>query len=116
MRIKALFNTPKTKYGAKEIFRWLWRAWRGNRLQAVLNAIVGLLGVAVSLSSVWAVQHAIDVASHEVEGRIVIAVLLMGSLILQLCPEHCIGLDSQHLGNKSPEPYAAEVARPHFAF
>ncbi|MFP3764859.1 ABC transporter ATP-binding protein [Prevotella intermedia] len=82
MRIKALFNTPKTKYGAKEIFRWLWRAWRGNRLQAVLNAIVGLLGVVVSLSSVWAVQHAIDVASHEVEGRIVIAVLLMGSLIL----------------------------------
>ena len=82
MRIKALFNTPKTKYGAKEIFRWLWRAWRGNRLQAVLNAIVGLLGVVVSLLSVWAVQHAIDVASHEVEGRIIIAVLLMGSLIL----------------------------------
>ena len=51
-------------------------------MQAVLNAIVGLLGVVVSLSSVWAVQHAIDVASHEVEGRIIIAVLLMGSLIL----------------------------------
>ena len=107
MRIKALFNTPKTKYGAKEIFRWLWRAWRGNRLQAVLNAIVGLLGVVVSLSSVWAVQHAIDVASHEVEG--------WKPHIVQLCPEHCIGLDSQYLGNKSPEPYAAEVARPHFA-
>ena len=36
----------------------------------------------VSLSSVWAVQHAIDVASHETEGNIIIAVLIMGGLIL----------------------------------
>ena len=82
MRIKVFFNAPKTKYGAKEIFLWLWRAWRGNRLQAVLNAMVGLFGVVVSLSSVWAVQHAIDVASHETEGNIIIAVLIMGVLIL----------------------------------
>ena len=82
MRIKVFFNAPKTKYGAKEIFLWLWRAWRGNRLQAVLNAMVGLFGVVVSLSSVWAVQHAIDVASHETEGNIIIAVLIMGGLIL----------------------------------
>ena len=82
MGIKVFFNAPKTKYGAKEIFLWLWRAWRGNRLQAVLNAMVGLFGVVVSLSSVWAVQHAIDVASHETEGNIIIAVLIMGGLIL----------------------------------
>ena len=82
MGIKIFFNTPETKYGTKDIFLWLWRAWRGNRLQAVLNAVVGLLGVVVSLSSVWAVQHAIDVAAHEVEGNIIIAVLLMGGLIL----------------------------------
>lgn len=82
MGIKSLFNTPKTKYNIRDIFRWLWRAWRGNRLQAILNALVGLLGVIISLSSVWAVQHAIDVASHEIEGKILIAVLLMGALIL----------------------------------
>lgn len=82
MGIKSLFNTPKTKYNVRDIFRWLWRAWRGNRLQAILNALVGLLGVIISLSSVWAVQHAIDVASHEIEGKILIAVLLMGALIL----------------------------------
>lgn len=82
MGIKVFFNTPETKYGTKDIFLWLWRAWRGNRLQAVLNAVVGLLGVVVSLSSVWAVQHTIDVAAHEVEGNIIIAVLLMGGLIL----------------------------------
>ncbi|WP_455065853.1 ABC transporter ATP-binding protein [Prevotella nigrescens] len=82
MGIKVFFNTPETKYGTKDIFLWLWRTWRGNRLQAILNAVVGLLGVVVSLSSVWAVQHAIDVAAHEVEGNIIIAVLLMGGLIL----------------------------------
>ena len=62
--------------------RWLWQAWRGNRLQAVLNASLGLLGVAVSLSQVWAVKHAIDVASHVVEGSIYWAVGLMAALIL----------------------------------
>ncbi len=80
--IKEWLKVPDTKYTAGEIFRWLWRAWRGNRLQAVLNAVIGLLSVVVSLASVWAVQHAIDVASHAVEGNIFAAVGLMGGLIL----------------------------------
>lgn len=80
--IKEWLKVPDTKYTASEIFRWLWRAWRGNRLQAVLNAVIGLLSVVVSLASVWAVQHAIDVASHAVEGNIFAAVGLMGGLIL----------------------------------
>lgn len=73
---------PQTKYTAREIFRWLWHAWKGNRLQAVLNAVIGLVSVVVSLSSVWAVQHAIDVASHATEGNIYWAVAIMGGLIL----------------------------------
>lgn len=82
MKLSNIFKIPKTKYTAKEILKWLWVAWKGNRLQASLNALIGLLGVVVSLSSVWAVQHAIDVASHEVKGEIITAVLLMGVLIL----------------------------------
>ncbi|ERJ79340.1 ABC transporter, ATP-binding protein [Prevotella disiens JCM 6334 = ATCC 29426] len=82
MKLSNIFKIPKTKYTAKEILKWLWVAWKGNRLQASLNALIGLLGVIVSLSSVWAVQHAIDVASHEVKGEIITAVLLMGVLIL----------------------------------
>lgn len=82
MKLSNIFKIPKTKYTAKEILKWLWMAWKGNRLQASLNALIGLLGVIVSLSSVWAVQHAIDVASHEVKGEIITAVLLMGVLIL----------------------------------
>ena len=75
-------KVPKFKYNAKSLLKWLWRAWRGNRLQAVLNATVGLLSVGVSLAQVWAVKHAIDVASHAIPGDIYWSVALMGSLIL----------------------------------
>lgn len=81
-KLRSLFNIPSSHYSAREILRWLWRAWRGNRLQAVVNATLGLLDVAVSLSSVWAVKHAIDVASHTTEGSLYWAVALMGLLIL----------------------------------
>lgn len=82
MRIKNLLKIPESKYPAGIILKWLWRAWRGNQLQAVLNALVGLLSVGVSLAQVWAVKRAIDVASGAVEGDIYWAVALMGGLIL----------------------------------
>jgi len=75
-------NIPKSDYGARTIARWLWKAWQGNRLQAVLNAVLGLLSVAVSLLTVWAVQHAIDVAAGVAVGNIYWAVGVMGLLIL----------------------------------
>jgi ABC-type multidrug transport system fused ATPase/permease subunit len=65
-----------------QIFRWLWTVWKGNRLQATLNATIGLLGVAVSLSTVWAMQRAIDIASGAREGSIYGAVGIMALLIL----------------------------------
>ena len=82
MKLRKLLHIEKSKYSAKTILRWLWRAWRGNRLQAGLNAAIGLLGVVVSLLQVWAVQHAVDVASHVVEGSLYQAVGIMALLIL----------------------------------
>ena len=82
MRLKKVLHIEQSRYSAKVILRWLWQAWRGNRLQAVLNASIGLLGVAVSLAQVWAVQHAIDVASHVVPGSLYWAVAIMALLIL----------------------------------
>lgn len=82
MRLKKVLHIEQSRYSAKVILRWLWQAWRGNRLQAVLNAAIGLLGVAVSLAQVWAVQHAIDVASHVVPGSLYWAVAIMALLIL----------------------------------
>ncbi|MBR6121450.1 MAG: ABC transporter ATP-binding protein [Prevotella sp.] len=62
--------------------RWLWAAWRGNRMQALLNAAVGLLGVVVSLATVWAMQRAIDTASGVRQGSVYEAVGVMAALIL----------------------------------
>lgn len=78
-----LFNIiPNNKYTSAAIARWLWTAWKGNRLQAILNASLGLLSVVVSLLSVHAVQNAIDVASGFKEGNIYWAVGIMGGLVL----------------------------------
>lgn len=73
---------PPSKYDLKTILRWLWHVLKGNRRQALLNALVGLLSVAVSLGQVSAVKHAIDVASGVVPGNIYVAVAIMGGLIL----------------------------------
>ena len=51
-------------------------------MQAILNAVIGLLSVGISLGQVWAVKRAIDVASGTVEGDIYRAVGLMAVLIL----------------------------------
>ncbi|MDD6552598.1 MAG: ABC transporter ATP-binding protein [Prevotellaceae bacterium] len=81
-KLKSLLQVPVSHYGTKEIFRWLWAAWRGNRLQAVLNAVIGLVSVVVSLMQVSAVKHAIDVASGTEHGNLYVAVGVMGALIL----------------------------------
>lgn len=82
MRIKQLLQIPESHYAASTIMRWLWCAWRGNRVQAVLNASIGLVSVGISLAQVWAVQRAIDIASGVIGGSIYIAVAVMGALIL----------------------------------
>ena len=82
MKLRQLFNIPSTHYSTATLLRWLWRAWRGNYIQAVLNATIGLADVGISLAQVWAVKHAIDVASGTVNGNIYYAVTLMGALIL----------------------------------
>ena len=89
-----IFKVPKFKYDAKTLLIWLWQAWRGNQLQAVLNASVGLLSVGVSLAQVWAVKRAIDVASHVVEGDIYWAVAHGLPDSCRLRPECFFRLDS----------------------
>lgn len=80
--IKNFLKLPTSRYTIKTIVAWLWRAWRGNRLQAILNAAIGIVGVAVSLMQVWAVKHAIDVAAGTIDGNIYWSVGLFGMLIL----------------------------------
>ncbi len=64
MRLLKLLHKNESHYTTKDIFKWLWRALKGNRLQASMNATIGLVGVGFSLLSVWAMQRAIDIAAH----------------------------------------------------
>ena len=82
MGLRNIINIPKYKYSARVIMKWLWQAWKGNRLQATLNALIGVMLVVISLAQVWAVQHAIDVAAGAQEGDIYWAVGLMGFFII----------------------------------
>lgn len=104
MNIRQWFKIPTPKYSARVIFKWLWRAWRGNQLQAILNAAIGLLSVVVSLAQVWAVQHAIDVASGHTEGSIywsvgVMALLILCGYALRICSiwvRNILGIKAQN--------------------
>ena len=69
-------------YPTKTIVTWLWQSSSDNRLQAILNTVIGLLQVAVSLASVWAVKRAIDIASHDRGGSVITAVVVMACLVI----------------------------------
>lgn len=89
----------------RAITKWLWHAWRGNRLQASLNAATGLAGVGVSLASVWAVQRAVDIASGSLMGSLYWAVGIMAVLIaidfaLNICRvwiKNILGIKAQNM-------------------
>ena len=72
----------ESKFTLSQLTCWLWRVLRGNRLQTVLNAVIGLLGVVVSLLMVWAMQRTIDMASGYRSGSVYWGVAVMGGLIL----------------------------------
>ena len=84
-----IFHPNKT-YPIAQILRWIWSSSRDNRLQAVLNTIIGLLDVVLALLSVWTVQRAIDIASHNLEGDVIMAVVwigvvISGTFVLDIC-------------------------------
>lgn len=81
-KLRKLFDIPENHYTVKQIFRWLWEILQGNRLQAIMNACIGLFGVALGLSSVWAMQRSIDIAAGAREGSLYGAVGVMAVLIL----------------------------------
>ena len=81
---------PNTTYSIGRISRWIWDSSKDNRLQAILNTSIGLLDVALALLSVWTVQRAIDIASHQLDGDVIMAVVWMalvisGTFVLDFC-------------------------------
>ena len=96
VKIGNIFKLPESKYNWREIARWLWKALRGNRLQATLNTLVGLFGVGLSLLTVWAMQRAIDTASGVRPGSIYAAIGIMAAIILA---EFAVGISRVWIRN-----------------
>lgn len=70
----------KTKYPIKTIITWLWGHHEGCRLQAFLNAIIGLLQVATGLLGIEIMRRLMDVATHAHEGNIITLAIILAAL------------------------------------
>lgn len=64
------------------LLRWIWRASRGLRAQAALNALTGLAGVALDFSFIYASKWAIDIATGRAPAPLSRAALLLVLLLL----------------------------------
>ena len=82
MKLIERLHNPESQYTIREILRWLWQVLRGNRTQVILNAMLGLANVGFSLSMVWAMQRAIDIAAAARPGSLYWGVALMGFVTL----------------------------------
>ena len=96
MKILERLHNPDSKYTVRQILRWLWRVMRGNRTQATLNAVIGILGVVCSLLMVWAMQRAIDMATGVRPGSFYWGVALMGVII---AGEFALGISKMWIKN-----------------
>ena len=65
---------------------WLWRAAEGVRRRIALQALIGLVHVAISLFYVWTSKQLVDIATSRIEGNMYLYIAMMlaciGSQIL----------------------------------
>ena len=70
----------------KQISIWLWHTWKGYRLQAFLNTLIGMILVFSDLAFVWATKLSIDIATH-VEKNVELSTalsILVGIMVTQI--------------------------------
>ena len=60
-------------YKIRELAIWLWRSSRGLRLQAMLNACIGILSVILDFAFIYATKWTIDIATYRAEGSLRVA-------------------------------------------
>lgn len=80
--MKNIFKREDSKYKISAIVRWLYGVLKENWVQTSINGMTGIASVVLSLSSVWAVKHTIDIASGYIEGSVYLAVGIMASIVL----------------------------------
>lgn len=94
----------KTKHGTKAIAKWLWRVWRGNHRQAILNASLGVFGVMLSLLFVNTMHLTVDIAAGVADGDLfgwvaflaVIMFMEFGVNISRIWIKNILGIKAQN--------------------
>lgn len=66
----------------REVAVWLWRSSRGLRLQATLNAIIGILSVTLDFAFIYATKWTIDIATDKAEGTLRMAAYLLVTIMI----------------------------------
>ena len=56
----------QNKYSVRNILKWLWRAWRGNRLQAGLNASIGVQDSVNGVNQTVGFNQYVNVPTYQV--------------------------------------------------
>jgi len=72
----------KQKYRVTTVLRWIWQASKGARGMVAVNALVGIIDVAVGLAFVWFSKEIIDIATGDREGSLVTYGIVMAVLML----------------------------------
>lgn len=70
------------KFSNRNIAVWLWRASRGLRLQASLNAVIGILSVCLDFAFIYATKWTIDIATARAEGSLRMAAYMLAGIML----------------------------------
>lgn len=66
----------------RDLTSWLWRSSRGLRLQAALNALIGIMSVTLDFAFIYATKWTIDIATNRAEGSLRIAAYTLAGIML----------------------------------
>ncbi len=72
----------KKIFSIRALLYWLWENSKGARKQAILNTVAGLTDVVCQLLWVLACKRAIDIATGDAEGSLIITGAVIGILML----------------------------------
>lgn len=66
----------------RDLIRWLWRSSRGLRLQALLNALIGILSVTLDFAFIYATKWTIDIATNKAAGSLRVAAYALVAIMV----------------------------------
>jgi len=65
-----------------EIFKWMWGVTKGYRGTIFVCTFLGALNIIFGWGFVWGSKYAVDVATHEVDGNIYLALLILPCMMI----------------------------------